>query len=64
MRNKKDVLAMAELEHNGSDIVYSCSNKMTSHIKAAAAAGVQMFYVDSVPEMEKIKKLNPMARCV
>ena len=55
---------MAELEHNGSDIVYSCSNKMTSHIKAAAAAGVQMFYVDSVPEMEKIKKLNPMARCV
>ena len=62
MRNKKDVLAMAQLEHEDTDIVFSCSNKLSSHIKAAATAGVQMFYVDSVPEMEKIKKLNPMAR--
>ena len=31
-------------------------------IKAAAATGVQVLYVDSVGEMEKIKKFHPSAR--
>jgi len=64
VRNKKDVLAVSQLEQDSSNTVFSASTKLSSHIKAAAAAGVQMFYVDSVPEMEKIKKVSPMARII
>ena len=44
--------------------VYSAATKLGSAIKAAAASGVQVLYVDSVLEMEKIKKFHPSARFV
>lgn len=64
VRNKKDVLALSQLELDSSNTVFSSSTKLSSHIKAAEAAGVQIFFVDSVPEMEKIKKVNPLARII
>ena len=42
--------------------VYSSSTKLGSHIRAAAAAGVQLYYADTVAEMEKIRRLLPSAR--
>lgn len=67
VRNKNDVSALAQLQlvdSSSCNVVYSCSTKLGSHIKAAKTAGVQIYYVDSVREMEKIRKVLPSARIV
>jgi len=61
VRNKRDLALVKDV---ASPIVYSASTKLGSAIKAAAASGVQVLYVDSVGEMEKIKKFHPSARIV
>ena len=62
VKNKRDLAALMKVDQGSCNTVYSCSTKLSSQIRTAAAAGVQLFYVDSVSEMEKIKKLHPMAR--
>jgi len=67
VRNKNDVSALSQLQlldNSSCNVVYSCSTKLGSHIKAAKAAGVQIYYVDSVREMEKINKVLPSARII
>ena len=59
VRNKRD---LALVRDSGAPVVYSAATKLGSAIKAAAASGVQVLYVDSVGEMEKIKKFHPSAR--
>ena len=59
VRNKRD---LALVKDAGASVVYSVATKLGSAIKAAAATGVQVLYVDSVGEMEKIKKFHPSAR--
>lgn len=61
VRNKRDLALVKDV---ASPVVYSASTKLGSAIKAAAASGVQVLYVDSVAEMEKIKKFHPSARIV
>jgi len=61
VRNKRDLALVKDM---ASPVVYSASTKLGSAIKAAAASGVQVLYVDSVGEMEKIKKFHPSARIV
>lgn len=61
VRNKRDLALVKDV---ASPVVYSASTKLGSAIKAAAASGVQVLYVDSVGEMEKIKKFHPSARIV
>ena len=61
VRNKRDLALVKDV---ASPVVYSASTKLGSAIKAAAASGVQVLYVDSVGEMEKIKKFHPSARLV
>ena len=62
VKNKNDITAVNQLDDSSCNAVYSCSTKLGSAIKAAVAAGIQQFYVDSVREMEKIKKVSPSAR--
>ena len=65
VRNKNDVSALSQLQlldNSSCNVVYSCSTKLGSHIKAAKVAGVQIYYVDNVREMEKISKVLPSAR--
>jgi len=64
VKNKNDILEMNKLDDNSCDAVYSSSIKLGSAIKAAVTAGIQQFYVDSVKEMEKIKKVSPSARII
>lgn len=64
VKNKRDLAALMKVDQGSCNTVYSCSTKLSSQIRTAAAAGVQLFYVDSVSEMEKIKKLHPMARII
>lgn len=61
VRNKRDLALVKDV---ASPVVYSASTKLGSAIKVAAASGVQVLYVDSVGEMEKIKKFHPSARIV
>jgi len=61
VRNKRDLALVKDV---AAPVVYSASTKLGSAIKAAAASGVQVLYVDSVAEMEKIKKFHPSARIV
>ena len=61
VRNKRDLALVKDV---AAPVVYSASTKLGSAIKAAAASGVQVLYVDSVAEMEKIKKFHPSARLV
>lgn len=61
VRNKRDLALVKDV---ASPVVYSASTKLGSAIKEAAASGVQVLYVDSVGEMEKIKKFHPSARIV
>ena len=56
VKNKRDLAALMKVDQGSCNTVYSCSTKLSSQIRTAAAAGVQLFYVDSVSEMEKIKK--------
>ena len=62
VKNKNDILEMNKLDSSSCEAVYSSSIKLGSAIKAAVTAGIQQFYVDSVKEMEKIKKVSPSAR--
>jgi len=64
VKNKHDIGAVNQLDDTSCNAVYSCSIKLGSAIKAAVAAGIQQFYVDSVKEMEKIKKVSPSARII
>ena len=59
VRNKRD---LALVKDAPAPVVYSAATKLGSAIKAAGATGVQVLYVDSVGEMEKIKKFHPSAR--
>ena len=59
VRNKRDLALVRDAE---SPVVYSAASKLGSAINAAAASGIQVLYVDSVGEMEKIKKFHPSAR--
>jgi len=62
VKNKRD---LAWVQDSAAPApVYSAATKLGSAIKAAAASGVQVLYVDSVLEMEKIKKFHPSARIV
>lgn len=61
VRNKRDLALVRDAE---APVVYSAASKLGSAIKAAAASGIQVLYVDSVGEMEKIKKFHPSARIV
>lgn len=61
VRNKRDLALVKDV---AAPVVYSASTKLSSAIKAAAASGVQVLYVDSVAEMEKIKRFHPSARIV
>jgi len=64
IKNKNDAAALGKLQDSCSDVVYSSSMKLGSHIKAAVSAGVQMFFVDTPQEMIKIKKVLPGARII
>ena len=59
VRNKRDLALVRDAE---APVVFSAAAKLGSAIKAAAASGIQVLYVDSVGEMEKIKKFHPSAR--
>ena len=59
VRNKRDLALVRDAE---APVVYSAASKLGSAINAAAASGIQVLYVDSVGEMEKIKKFHPSAR--
>ena len=62
VKNKNDIVSVNQLDDTSCNAVYSCSTKLGSAIKAAVAAEIQQFYVDSVREMDKIKKVSPSAR--
>ena len=47
IKNKNDASALAQLQDSCSNVVYSSSTKLGSHIKAAVAAGVQIFFADT-----------------
>lgn len=64
VKNKNDIVSVNQLDDTSCNAVYSCSTKLGSAIKAAVAAGIQQFYVDSVREMDKIKKVSPSARII
>jgi len=64
IKNKNDASALAQLQDSCSNVVYSSSTKLGSHIKAAVAAGVQIFFADTPQEMIKIKKVLPGARII
>ena len=58
VRTKQELAAAA----GASCAVYCSSAKLGSHMRAAAAAGVQLYYADTVAEMEKIRRFLPSAR--
>jgi len=62
--NKRELSKLVELGCNMCNTYYTNCVSPRSHVRAAAAAGVNLFYCDSPEELVKIKNLHGTARIV
>jgi len=62
--NKRELSKLVELGCNMNNTWYTNCVSPRSHIRAAAAEGVNLFYSDSAEELVKIKNLHGTARIV
>jgi len=60
--NKQELAKLVKLETSNHQLVFRNSTKLGSHIKAASSAGVRDLYVDSLEELNKIKRFHCSAR--
>lgn len=60
--SKKDLELALSLNLDAGELIFSNPCKPNSHIKSAAAAGVNILTFDNDHELRKIKKLHPRAR--
>jgi len=62
--SKKEIEQCLKMGADPSELVFANPCKLSSHIKYAAAKGVQKMTFDNVNELRKVKKLHPTAQLI